>query len=173
MKKLLFGICLTLLACGQNSHSQQHNKKNTIPDKYLGIYEYVDPYNKQDSSDNQYIVLTKTNDEITGLYYGTTDEFDEEREGYLAGFFVSPMDKLQINGDTIRFILNTSNSDFLTKPIDLKIKTTKEAIGKGYKNWDNKIPTTPKTYLGLIQDSVTIFFKREKEYLNKTFKKKK
>jgi len=110
---------------------------------------------------------------MSRFYYGTSDEFDEAREGYLPGFFISPMDNLQISGDTIKFILKTDNSDFLTKPVDLTIQSTKEAINAGYKNWENKIPTNSETYIGLIKGSETIFFKGEMEFMNKTFKKKK
>jgi hypothetical protein len=173
MKIILFGLFMILIACGQNSNSQKQANKVANLDKYVGVYEYVYPDNTKDLIENHYIVLTKTNDNLTGLYYGTSDEFDKAREGYLPGFFVSPMDRFQINGDTIRFVLNTNNNDFLTQPIDLKIQSRKEAINSGYKNWENKIPTNPKSYVGLIKDSVTIFFKGEKEFMNKTFKRKK
>lgn len=174
MKNLVIGLFLTLIACGQNTnqHKQDEKVASNI-DKYIGIYEYVYPDNTQDLTENHFIVLSKNGDKITGFYYGTSDEFDEAREGYLPGFFVSPMDNLQINGDTIRFVLNTNNSDFLTKSVDLKIQSTKEAINAGYKNWENKILTAPKTYIGLIKDSKTIFFKGKMEFLDKTFKKKK
>jgi hypothetical protein len=167
MRKILFGLLLTLIACGQNTNPQKHGKKIASPDKYVGIYEYVYPGNTRDLIENHFIVLSKNKDKISGLYYGTSDEFDFAREGYLPGFFVSPMDSLQINGDTIVFILNTNNSDFLTRPVDLKIQSTKEALSSGYKNWDNKIPATPKTYTGLIKDPETIIFKGEKKFIKK------
>ncbi|SRR5574344_666472 len=173
MENFIYGLFLTLIACGQNPNPQNQGDKAVNLDKYVGIYEYVYPYNTQDLIENHFIVLTKQDGKLTGLYYGTSDEFDEAREGYLPGFFVSPMDNLQINGDTISFVLNTSNNDFLTKSVDLKIKSTKEAISSGYMKWDNIISTNPKTYIGLIKDSETIFFKGEMEFLDKTFKKKK
>ncbi|MBP6935273.1 MAG: hypothetical protein KBB61_06890 [Paludibacteraceae bacterium] len=173
MKNLVIGLFLTLISCGQNPNPQNQGDKVSNFDKYVGIYEYVYPNNTQDLNENHFIVLTKSKDKLTGLYYGTSDEFDEAREGYLPGFFVSPMDDLKINGDTISFVLNTNNSDFLTKTVDLKIQSTKEAIGSGYKNWDNKISTNPKTYVGLIKDFETIFFKGEQDFMNKTFTKKK
>ncbi len=173
MRNIVIGLFLTLIACGQTAKPPKQGDKVANFDKYVGIYEYVYPDNTQDLIENHFIVLTKNGDKMTGLYYGTSDEYDEAREGYLPGFFVSTMDNLQINGDTIRFVLNTKNSDFLTKSVDLKIQSTKDAINVGYKNWENKIPTNPKNYVGLIKDSETIFFKGEMEFMNKTFKKKK
>ena len=173
MKNLVIGLFLTFIACGQNTNQHKPDEKvATNFDKHIGIYEYVYPDNTQNLTENHFIVLTKNGDKINGLYYGTSDEFDEAREGYLPGFFVSPMDNLQINGDTFRFVLNTKNSDFLPKSVDLKIQSTKEAINAGYKNWENNIPTAPKTYIGLIKDSKTIFFKGEQEFMDKTFKRK-
>ena len=169
----MIGLFLTLTACGQNANPLKQVEQVEKYDKYVGIYEYVYPDNTQDFIENHFIVLTKDGNKMSGLYYGTSDEFDEAREGYLPGFFVSSMDNLQINGDTIRFVLNTNNSDFLTKSVDLKNQSTKEAISAGYKNWENKIPTNPKSYVGLIKDSETIFFKGEMEFMTKTFKKKK
>ncbi|MFH0992685.1 MAG: hypothetical protein V1799_22025 [bacterium] len=172
MKIFFFGLFLTLTAFGQHSHEQKQLKQNIDVDRYTGIYEYVYRYNSPGLKENHYIVLSRSSNTLAGLYYGTSDEFDESREGYLPGFFVAQMDSLKIHGDTIRFTLKVANSDFLTTAVDLNIKSTTEALKAGYKNWGNKIPTSPKKYAGLIQDSVTIFFKGEKEFLNKTFKKK-
>lgn len=107
MKNLVIGLFLTLIACGQNANPQKQGDKVENFDKYVGIYEYVYPDNTQDLIENHFIVLTKNGEKISGLYYGTSDEFDDAREGYLPGFFVSPMDNLQINGETIRFVLTT------------------------------------------------------------------
>ena len=172
MRNLIIGLFVSLVACGHNFAQQKQGAKADTLDEYIGVFEYVNPGNTPELTENHYIVLTKSNDQLTGLYYGTSDEFDGEREGYLPGFFVSPMDDLQINGDTLRFVLNTTNSDFLTQPVDLKIHSTKEAQRSGYKNWDNKIATQPKACVGLIKDSGKIFFRGESDFLNKTFIKR-
>jgi hypothetical protein len=173
MRIMLFGLLMTLIACGQNPNAQKEADKLANLDRYLGVYEYQNPDNTEDFIENHSIVLTKNKDHLTGFYYGTSDEFDDAREGYLPGFFVSTMDNIQISGDTIRFVLHTSNSDFLTQAVDLKIQSTKAAINSGYKNWDNNISTKAKNYIGLLKDSETIFFKGKMDFLNKTFKKKK
>ena len=151
--------------------SQQEN--NLIAgkemNKYVGIYEYVYPYS---SEENQYIVLKKENGKIIGFYYGTSDEFDEAREGYLPAFFVLPMNQLEIKGDTIEFVLTVENNDYLTKSVDLEITTTQEAMELGYENWENYFPTESKKYIGIISTTTdSIFFKGEVELIDKKFVK--
>lgn len=68
-----------------------------------GIYEYVYEYNTESLIENHYIDLSKKNGKIVGQYYGTSDDFDQAREGYLPGFFSSPMKNLKINGNKIKF----------------------------------------------------------------------
>ena len=130
-----------------------------ITDSISGTYEYIYPYNTKDLIENHYIDLSISEKGISGYYYGTSDEFDESREGYFPAFFVSKMDNLIIENDTIKFRLVVDNSDFLTQAIDQKYKTTNDALSAGYKNWENKIPTLPKTYKGVFQDNETIVFK--------------
>ena len=73
-----------------------------------GIYEYVYEYNTESLIENHYIELSKKNGKIVGQYYGTSDDFDEAREGYLPGFFSSPMKNLRINGNKITFEVKPS-----------------------------------------------------------------
>ena len=64
------------------------------------------------NEDNR-IVISNGNNGIEGLYYGTTDEFNVAREGYVAGYFVLRIYDLYINGDTIKFTLKPEKTDFL------------------------------------------------------------
>jgi hypothetical protein len=167
MKNLFLLIAFTVTACGQNSNLK---KPDILPKSPDLIYEYIYPYNTPDLIENHYINLSISNNGIKGYYYGTSDEFDEAREGYLPAFFVSKMDNLIIKNDTIKFKLTVDNSDFLTQTVDLKYKTTNDALSAGYKNWENKIPTSPKTYTGVFQNSETIVFKVDQDI--RVFKKK-
>ncbi|MDR2910474.1 MAG: hypothetical protein LBV47_03790 [Bacteroidales bacterium] len=140
---------------GQNNREQYEERS----DKYTGVYEYVDPHS---SEGDQYIILTEVNGKTAGFYYGTSDEFDEAREGYLPAFFVLPMNQLKINADTIEFVLTVENSDYLTRPVDLGITSTLEAMKSGYVNWGNRLPPASKKYIGVISPNAeSISFRGE------------
>jgi hypothetical protein len=186
MKKIIF-ITLSFLfaACGQKANRQIESNSissdsvvndiaivNTLDSKSQGIvgtYEYVYPYNADDLSENHYIVISNSGSEYSGLYYGTTDEFDDAREGYLPGFFVANMDNLLITNDTIKFSMSVNNENIFDKPIGLNLKSSLEVKKAGYQNWIQTMNFSPKEYKGIIKDE-KIFFKGES--LDKTFKKK-
>ena len=69
----------------------------------FGIYEYVYKYNTKTLKENHYIKISKSNGKTLGYYYGTSDDFDNAREGYLPGFYSQKMINLQINGNKISF----------------------------------------------------------------------
>ena len=125
-------------------------------------YEFVYPYNTKDLIENHYIKLSFGPGSLTGKYYGTTDEFDEAREGYLPGFFVTDLFDLEIQGDSIKFVILCSDDDFFTKPIDLKIQNSNEARSQGYTKWNVKMRTNMKKYRGSIQGD-TIHIKDEND----------
>jgi hypothetical protein len=86
------------------------------------------------------------------------------------------MNQLEINKDTIKFVLNVKVNDMLTKPIDLQtndnwklkklITSTQEAKKAGYKNWEYTMRITdPKKYNGFISvEKKTILFKKESNW---------
>jgi hypothetical protein len=86
-------------------------------EKITGLYEYVYEYNTEDLIENHYILLEMENGQISGRYYGTSDDFDDLREGYLPGFYVAPMDDLTIADNRIGFSLSPNEADFHMKPI--------------------------------------------------------
>jgi len=138
-----------------------------------GTYEYIYPYNSEDLIENQYIILVKSKEGYSGWYYGTSDEFDSAREGYLPAFFVTEMINLKISNDTITFKLAISDNDPLTEPVNLKLRSTEEAIKAGYSKWSNIINPTPKKCWGLIINSNQISLKGADEFQNKAFNRKK
>ena len=173
VKKIIISSIFLFYACGQNNSSQNtDNQIKNKKDNFIGVYEYIYPDNMPDLIENHYIVIDTFHNQLTGYYYGTSDEFDEAREGYLPAFFVSKMQNLKIMNDTIYFTLIVNNDDFLTKPVALEFKSTNDALKAGYKNWGNSITTEPKYYKGAIKNSSTIVFDEEDEFLIKIFKKK-
>ncbi len=116
MKNMTLIAALFFVACGPNPYPDISKKQSINNGKYTGVYEYVYPYNTSDLIENQYIVLINNGNKLEGYYYGTSDEFDEAREGYLPAFFVTKMEDLIIYNATIKFTLHIENSDLITEP---------------------------------------------------------
>ena len=172
MKKLFPIVAIVILmSCGQRTNNKTSESKVETPpstndnivqnvndqDKHIGTFEFVYPYNTEDLIENHYIVINKNGDLYSGLYYGTSDEFDESREGYLPGFFVAPMEQLKIINDTINFMLSVENQNIFNKAVELKYKSSEEARQNGYETWPQIIRFEPKTYIGVIyNDSIKV-----------------
>ena len=169
MKNLLIIYSFIFLSC-QGSNQKSKTTKDTIaqkadsemsqpgnPDEYVGTYEYIYPYNTEKSIENHYIVIEKKENDYFGLYYGTTDEFDYGREGYHCGFFVAPMDELDIDDETMNFVISVVNDDVFDKPVDLKFRSGEEAKNAGYKNWIQEMEFDPKNYIGSFEEGKIIF----------------
>ena len=100
-----------------------------------GVYEYVYEHNTEDLKENHYIVLEPEDGFLAGRYYGTSDDFDDAREGYLPGFFVAPMRNLSIQGQTISFQIELQPDDLFLKPIDLSITSSQEVGRRKNQRW--------------------------------------
>jgi hypothetical protein len=157
MKNLILGFVIILAALSQNFAQKTAERQQVNLDKYCGTYEYINPHNTPDLTENNYIVLSKVDKQLTGLYYGTSDEFDQAREMYLPGFFVALMKNVLVSGDSIYFTLYVENKDFFEKPIDLKYKTANDARINGYKKWKQSLDFEPKNYIGIFNKEGIIF----------------
>ena len=128
MNKPIYLLFLLLFGCNQapkSDNTQEILKSDSVeivelpvelieqepePEKKLylnGIYEYDYPHDTKDMNENQYIAFKKEGDSVRGWYFGTSDEFDEAREGYLPGYFISEIEDLTIKGDSIFFYIVT------------------------------------------------------------------
>jgi hypothetical protein len=179
MKKKLFSftiglsILTTLLAFSQ-CDSISHSAKAAA--NQLGLYHYTAPFDQP--AEDGYILLREINGVIEGYFYGTTDEFTDEREGFLCGYMVLPLDSLRIDSDSISFVLHPETDDFFTRPIERDILSTEEAKKAGYVHWPQydsefiKYYTERKIYKGVFVDSTTIQFEKGKnDYEAKVFAK--
>ncbi|MCM1347458.1 MAG: hypothetical protein NC206_10300 [Bacteroides sp.] len=72
---------------------------------------------------------------VEGYFWGTSDEFDEAREGYYPGFIVLPMKELKIRTDSIFFALDSRGKDYFSNYIDVSIHSCEEAKENGYHPW--------------------------------------
>ena len=77
-----------------------------------------------------------------GYFWGTTDEFEQAREGYECGYFVKPITDIKQDKDSISFrldIVTTSSGEkvntFVKAPIDRHIRSWQEAMSR-YQTWE-------------------------------------
>ena len=125
---------------------------SSVPDSVL-VYEFVYPYNTATLVENHYIELSMHGASVRGRYYGTTDDFDSAREGYLPGFFATTMNDLRIDGGTISFTL--APWDYYTAPrtpgMDPDASTTDET------RWKGPQLASSRSYRGVVtQDSIIL-----------------
>jgi len=113
-----------------------------------GLYEFVYENNTETLIENHYIDIQKVNNNYVGYYWGTSDEFDEAREGYYPGFFVTKMDTLVIKDGVISFTLNVNVDDMFDKAIPQNIKTSDEARTAGFNKWEQSIGYKTRKYKG-------------------------
>lgn len=113
-------------------------------------YEYVYEHNTKDLIENHYLEFISTNGKIGGYYYGTSDDFDEAREGYLPGFFSARMKNLVVQGPNISFEVEVKDADFFSRPVT--------PLKKGEKNtpWGVGIRYNTRLYYGEIKGNTII-----------------
>lgn len=126
-----------------------------------GIYEYIYEHNTDDLVENHYLEFR--NKEV--LYYGTSDDFDEAREGYYPGFFVAQIKDLERDENKISFNLKVSDSIFFKQPI------TPLYQAKENEPWEIGIRNDSRNYEGKINgDTIKII---TKDFQPRIFVKKK
>ena len=113
-----------------------------------GLYEFVYDNNTPSLIENHYIKIQKVDTNYVGYYWGTSDEFDEAREGYYPGFFVAKMDTLVIKNGVISFTFDVDADDMFEKAIPQNIKTSDKARSKGFSKWKQTISFKPRLYVG-------------------------
>ncbi|MBN1543756.1 hypothetical protein JW992_16555 [candidate division KSB1 bacterium] len=104
------------------------------------IYEYDYEWDLEGLSENHFIVLESYGDSVSGRYYGTSDDFDDFREGYAPGFFVATMDSLTIVDSRIHFSLRVIREILFSRPIDLRFTSAAQARAAGYSLWLETFP---------------------------------
>jgi hypothetical protein len=119
-------------------------------------YEYVYPFNTPDLIENHYLVLDTSGPEPQGWYYGTSDEFDAAREGYLPGFFVAPMMDLALSAAAISFAIERP-ARFFAAPVPLEYRGTADVPADLLGEWSVPLPAAARTYGGARnEDSITL-----------------
>jgi len=152
---LLLSLCLVV----STAFAQQ--EKSPIP--LSGIYEYIYEYNTKDLIENHYLEFKNANGKIEGTYYGTSDDFDEAREGYLVGFFSASMKNLVIQGSSISFEVEVKDADMFSKPVTPLKKVEKNTP------WGVGIRYTTRAYHGEIKGNAMII--KTKGFKERVFRK--
>ena len=146
MKQLTFFI-LTVTFFQLNIGFKQKTNMSIVENqtnKIVGIYEYKYEHNTKDLIENHYIKLEETNGKIFGIYYGTSDDFDEARENYLPGFFKAKMLDINITDSKISFKVKVNASDIYDKAI------TPFKSPKNNKQWTIGLRNYERSYFGKI-----------------------
>lgn len=81
------------------------------------------------------LMVVQKGDSLSGYFRGTTDFFDEAREGYYPGYFCLPLQNLKMENNIISFVLNSQNYRFLNRPIEIAIEDSEKRVPEGYGEW--------------------------------------
>ena len=123
-------------------------------DAQVTVYEHGYAFNTAEPSENHFIVLDSTISPVRGWYYGTSDEFDSAREGYLPGFFVAKMSELAVTADRISFTLVRPGA-FFTAPVPLRYRDPGEVPVGQLGMWAVPLPESFVRYEGVLAPRLT------------------
>ncbi len=165
MKQITFLILTTVFLQINIGFAQKtaETEVGNRPKNILGIYVYKYENNTKDLIENHYIKLEEINNKISGIYYGTSDDFDEAREGYLPGFFKADMLNISMSDSTINFQVNVKASDIYEKAI------TPFDNPKNNKQWTIGLRYYERNYWGSISNNRIVV--KTKDFDKRTFNK--
>ncbi|RKQ51193.1 hypothetical protein BXY85_2215 [Roseivirga pacifica] len=167
IKKQLFGldtslVLVVLLFGCQSSVKKQAEVAEERIEEYLetqvelvekpiqltGLWMFEDVHASEELQEHHYMVIEGDGDELVGWYYGTTDDFDDAREGYYPGFYVSAMQDLILDGDSLRFSISINEEKLYTKPVPLTL-TENDSID--LPKWDIGVTYFQRDYVGIVR----------------------
>lgn len=90
-------------------------------------YAYEEPVRQPD--EDEFIALRYYPKSVDLVFWGTTDEFDEAREGYLPGFFVLNHKNLTQKEDTLSCTLSIKNELIFEKPVPVSYASSNIVVG--------------------------------------------
>ena len=108
------------------------------------MYKWVadDNSEKDGIFDYAYLTLYLQDGKVTGgVLNASTDEYDVLREGYVCGYSIFPLKDVQVNGDTIRFMIEVEREDDLfATPLPAGMETCQFARNLKYPKWKHAVP---------------------------------
>ncbi len=170
MKQPIYLLTLLILACNPtpSSNEQEMTSRSDTTEiekpatkiaaktkpqqnnlQLKGIYQYDYPNDTPDLNEDQYIAFKKEGDTLRAWYFGTSDEFDLAREGYLPGYFVSEIENLITRGDSIFFSITTAHNRCFTirPPIGL---IDQNVLSEQYQQWNHANELQTVNYSGKL-----------------------
>lgn len=120
------------------------------PYAVCGTYEHVYPHNTELLDENHFIVFDVEGERLRGWYYGTSDDFDPGREGYLPGFFVAEMDSLAVTESALTFALEVRPDEYFATPVPLSFRGAEEIPEGRLEAWTHAPAARPRPYLGTV-----------------------
>jgi hypothetical protein len=148
--------CLVRIATALIATAACAAQREPAPPGYPRVYEYTYEHNTPALVENHYIVLDSAAGGIRGWYFGTTDDFDSAREGYLPGFFVAPMEDLRLSGDAIAFTLRPR--ELFASPVPLRYRDPAEIPRELRQQWTGPaLQAEARSYSGTVAaDRITL-----------------
>jgi hypothetical protein len=126
------------------------------------MYKYAYPHNTRTLIEDHYIVIDTIGGTARGWYYGTTDDFDDAREGYQPGFYVAPMRDLRFGRGTIAFSVKLDPEQIFTDPLPYTVRDPR-TYGPTARRWRVTRLTGSRAYAGTVTgDSIGLQVGREK-----------
>lgn len=119
-------------------------------DQYAGTYQYDYEFDTEDQAEDHYIVLENMNGALAGWYYGTSDDFDNAREGYSPGYYVTDMRDMVIGDGTISFRIELG--EVFSKPVDLQYRSSVDVRLDENPLWENNLRKKENSFTGTIAD---------------------
>lgn len=151
MRKNLIIIYLVIFSIFACSNSRDTNEKKVVERTSSGklpngVYEYTYEYNTDELIENHYIQFKDSK----VIYYGTSDDFDNAREGYLPGFFNKKIIDFKVTENKFSFLLTVDINDFFQKRITPFIKYEYNS------NWSVGVTNSTREYTGVITENKLI-----------------
>ncbi|MBE7412642.1 MAG: hypothetical protein HS129_11385 [Leptospiraceae bacterium] len=119
-----YGLLILIFFVTQYCRDESMNKElKNNHQNMVGVYEFQRKGGH--CNENQYIILRIVNESIEGSYIGTSDEFDQAREGYKPKFFRIKIDNMKFSNSgisSISFRIKVTDSDFHDTPMDVNDK---------------------------------------------------